>query len=325
MAALLLAPAIATAQDDDGDFGGSDDPGDDGSGDDGAADQGGDSTDDDPYEEGGDESPDGTTDDDPEPGGEAEAGEAAPTGPAEGTGADFEPGAGGAGERPARKDGVELPPPEPFLPNLDDRAEYDDAALEEALDEVPDGRPFAKGEMELGVGLGMAGYGDQYYMMLGAAFGYYVVNGLAPGLDVNYTTDFDSAGFADSVTLLPFLKWVFYRGKKFSPYVIGGAGREFQWAGDYPVHSWIAGLGFGAHIGIGSHVMIKIQIMFMHHWYDETAIHGQRDAILDCGHYIDGNGDSLGILAPETCTRENDDVGREWIYPIINLGASFMF
>lgn len=215
---------------------------------------------------------------------------------------------------------------EPYIPPLeDDRVDYDDDALEEALENIPDGKPFGKGDMELGVGLGMSGYGDQYYMMLGAAFGYYVINGLAPGIDINYTTDFGSTDFSDSITLLPFLKWVFYRSHKFSPYIIGGAGREFQWAGAFPVHSWLAGLGFGAHIGIGSHVVIKIQMMFLHHWYDDPMVKGWPDDKVFCGNYVDGNGDDTGILAPETCTTENNDVNREWIYPIITLGVSFMF
>ncbi len=242
---------------------------------------------------------------------------------------------------------------EPFIPEIeDDRVEYDDDALEDALEEVSDGKPFGKGEKELGIGLGMAGYGDNYYIGIGASFAYYVIKGLAPGLSLNYTTDFGSTEMADSITVLPYLKWVFFRSHKFSPYVVVDAGKEWQWAGQYPAHSWIAGAGFGAHIGIGKHVMINVSILFQHHWYDDPRVNEYPDDKV----YTDDNGydfwcgglgtcnldgweysvDTQNYITglcedptdPDTCAEpisDKKDIEREWIYPIINLGVSIMF
>lgn len=255
-------------------------------------------------------------------------------------------------EGPEEREEPELE--EPYIPPVeDDRVEYDDPALEEALESIPDGKPFGKGEMELGFSLAMAGIEDKYYVGLGAAYDYYVVNGLAPGLSISYTTDFGTTDFADSFTALPFLKWVFYRSAKFSPYVMIDAGKEWQWAGAYPVHSWIAGAGFGAHIGIGSHVMINLSILFQHHWYDDPFVQDYQDkdiykdgdgyeylcsdtstCDLDGWEFVDADNDGYidGMCDPDdpsaNCAPivdDRKDLDRAWVYPIINLGVSIMF
>ena len=83
---------------------------------------------------------------------------------------------------------------EPFVPDVeledDDDYGYEDDALQEALDDLPDGKPFAKGDIELGLGLGGYGSGDYFQLTIGGAFAYYVVNRLAPGIDLSYLTTF---------------------------------------------------------------------------------------------------------------------------------------
>ncbi len=196
---------------------------------------------------------------------------------------------------------------EPFVPDVeledDEYDDYDDDALQEALDNLPDGKPFAKGDIELGLGLGGYGSGGTFNLAIGGAFAYYVVNRLAPGIDLGYTHIFsDELEYPESFTTLPFLKFVILRSTKFAPYLILTGGRNFQWGGtDDPdkgyaaVSAWILGGGAGAHIGIGQHVALKIQLLALYYWYDEKII---RD-----GKVKDG----------------------ELLFPVISIGIAFIF
>ena len=240
---------------------------------------------------------------------------------------------------------------EPFLPEPPVEPAFDDGAQPQPLDDLPDGKPFAKGDMEPGVGLAFAGYGGDYYMMIGASFAYYVVNHFAPGLEVSYGTDFGSANIPDSVTLLPFAKFVILRSTKFAPYLIALAGREVQFNGYNSVHSWIVGAGAGVHIGLGEHVALRIQITFQHHWYDDLRIRvfdddriykdseGQ-EYLCDSAGACDLDGwvqaaDDEGYLIlcnpedPTDCVdairSDKSDLTHGWIFPIISIGMSFSF
>ncbi|MCK9462825.1 MAG: hypothetical protein M0R80_24650 [Proteobacteria bacterium] len=241
---------------------------------------------------------------------------------------------------------------EPFVPEEPIIVPYDDGAQPPpASADLDDGKPFAKGDMEPGFGLGFLGYGDLFYMSIGGSFAYYVVNRLAPGLEVSYGTDFGSADIPDSVTLLPFLKFVILRNPRFAPYLIAFGGREFQFNGYNAAHSWIVGGGAGVHIGIGEHVAIKIQLTFQHHWYDDAVISGYDDDAL----YKDGDGnkypppsgfdrEDVGGWDPAvatdgtpclvnpsddtiyTCaTKDKSDLTHDWIFPIISVGMTFSF
>jgi hypothetical protein len=241
---------------------------------------------------------------------------------------------------------------EPFVPGAPAEPAFDDGAQPPAED-LPDGKPFAKGDMEPGVGLAFAGYDGDYYMIIGASFAYYVVNHFAPGLEVSYGTDFGSANIPDSVTLLPFAKFVILRSTKFAPYLIALGGREFQFNGYNSVHSWIVGGGAGMHIGLGEHIALKIQVTFQHHWYDDPRVRGYDDDRLykdEAGNkYPCPSGTSCGDLAdwapaaatdgtpclvqneadpesPYTCAeKDKSDLTHEWIFPIISLGMTFSF
>jgi hypothetical protein len=106
--------------------------------------------------------------------------------------------------------------------------------------------------------------------------------------------------------LLPFLKFVVLRSQKFAPYLIVTGGREFQWGGtDNPakgysaVGSWLAGGGAGAHIGVGAHLAIKLQILALYCWYDETIV-----------RYSGGDTEKLD---------------GELLFPIVQIGLAFTF
>jgi len=250
-------------------------------------------------------------------------------------------------------------PPPPEEPDLDEpfvpgAPPFDDAAqpAPPPAADLDDGKPFAKGDMEPGAGLGFLGYGDLFYMSIGGSFAYYVVNRLAPGLEVMYGTDFGSADIPDSVTLLPFLKFVILRNARFAPYLIALGGREFEFNGANAVHSWIVGGGAGVHIGFGEHVSMKIQITFQHHWYDDPLVRDYDDEHVvrddegqayycesgDCPvddfdeEYIEDGTVFMCADAeaptPDTCAQllhDKKDLTHEWIFPIISFGVAFAF
>ena len=257
----------------------------------------------------------------------------------------------------------------PFVPGAAPAAEPpdvkydDDAKAAPAAADVPDGKPYAKGDMEPSLGFGFAGYDSAYFMMLGGSFAYYVANRFAPGIEVSYGTDFGSADIPDDVTLLPFAKFVILRSTKFAPYLIAQAGREFEFAGYNAVHSWIVGMGAGAHIGLGSHFLLKIEVTFQHHWYDDKRIRGYDDKhiyraadgsdyLCDSASSCDLDGwvsdeepvpESADQVYPVLCdpndpayqsgdtsgcahlVNDKKDLTHEWIYPIVTLGAAFLF
>lgn len=210
-------------------------------------------------------------------------------------------------EEPEPEEAEEPVLDEPFVPDVkiedDSYDDYDDDALQEALDNLPDGKPFAKGDIELGLGLGAYGYSGYFQLAIGGAFAYYVVNRLAPGIDLSYTHVFSSElEYPESLTVLPFLKFVIVRSTRFAPYLVLTGGRNFQWGGtDDPdkgytaVGSWILGGGAGAHIGMGQHVALKLQLLALYYWYDET--------INDAGKNKDG----------------------KLFFPVISIGIAFMF
>jgi len=132
----------------------------------------------------------------------------------------------------------------------DDLPSLDDVQLE-------DPRPFAQGDMEVSLGLGLSsGDGGTQYA-LGGAFFYYVLPGLAPGVDV--TVQGGSGIATQTWALLP-LKWVLYRSYDFAPYLVVEAGRIF--IADGVPDLWIAGGGPGFHLFSGRRVGLKAQVVF---------------------------------------------------------------
>ena len=160
---------------------------------------------------------------------------------------------------------------DPFVPGMEepvieDDGDYYGEGPEEA--ELPDFRPYGKGEMGLSIMLGAGGLGDYFTLSIGASFEYYVIARLAPGLMIIYSATWGDYEYPQSLWTMPFLKFVLIRSNKFAPYIIAGAGRDFEWGGtDDPtkgykaVSSWFGGPGGGAHIGIGAHVRLNLMIM----------------------------------------------------------------
>jgi hypothetical protein len=250
-----------------------------------------------------------------------------------------EPDAGSADAGVAvEADAGEPEPPQldPFLPPASSPPERDgvprDGAYEDEAqpgqDAPPDTEPFAQGDMEAGAGLGGYGDGSYFALSVGGLFAYYVVARLAPGLDLQYTTVFsedDNYDYPDSLTLLPFLKFVIMRSTRFAPYVVATGGREFEWGGDFKTDAWIAGGGVGAHIGIAEHFAIKVQLLLLYYWYDDTKVYGYRDKDLgkdEMGKYIEGTCDGQPC---RIYVHDEKDLSAELVFPVITVGMAFTF
>lgn len=98
-------------------------------------------------------------------------------------------------------------------------------------------RPFARGSMDLGLVIALSG-GSEVAFTLGGNFGYFVLPGLEPGLQVDVTF---GSNRPTVTSLLPYLRWVFYRSFVLSPYVKAQGGRFF--ISDAPDLSGIGGGG----------------------------------------------------------------------------------
>lgn len=191
-----------------------------------------------------------------------------------------------------------------------------------------DGLPFARGDMELGVGLGGAGDGDSFLLAVGGNFAYYVLNRLAPGIEVQYVHVFSDIDYPESMTVLPFVKFVLIRSTRFAPYLVAAGGREFEWGSDYAVDAWIAGGGAGAHIGIGEHFAIKLQLMALYYWYDETKVLGYEDSIFTQTDY-EGRKYAEFACGNNICVayedEDSNDIDGKLFFPLISIGMAFYF
>jgi hypothetical protein len=228
-----------------------------------------------------------------------------------------------------------------YLPEGADYPEAPAGAVLLDLEEPP--LPFAQGDMELGLGLGLAGGSEVFYLGLGGAFAYYVVNRLAPGIDLQYTKIFSDFEYPDSFRLLPFLKFVILRNARFAPYLIVAGGHEFQWGGSQnptkgvrETDAWIFGGGAGAHIGLGEHFAIKIQLLALYYWYTQKKIFGLDDtwfddeldgeavAFVDDGLKPCDEGDP-GCTSYYSRSGDTKDRDGELFFPLVTIGMAFFF
>jgi len=88
---------------------------------------------------------------------------------------------------------------------------------------VEEPRPFARGSMNAGLALGFSS-GEGTAFTLGAGFGYFVLPGLEPGLELEVTFGSDRPTVT---SLLPYLRWVVWRSYTLSPFLKVQGGRWF--------------------------------------------------------------------------------------------------
>lgn len=122
--------------------------------------------------------------------------------------------------------------------------------------EPRDDRPWGRGTMVPTFGLGAGGlFSDIATLNFGLGFNYYIVNGLSAGLSFSdtiliYKSAFKARypGIEDQLPtnvfdITPTLQYVFFRSRRFSPYVYGGAGPVFFNHGAGTYGQWVAGPG----------------------------------------------------------------------------------
>ncbi len=125
----------------------------------------------------------------------------------------------------------------------------------------PDDRPWVPGWMVPRLVLGSGGlFGDVPRLRMGLAGEYYVANGLAVGLELVDTIYFYQAELrrryeglennlpTNAFEMVPTLRWVFFRSRRFSPYVLGGVGPVFANRGVGTHGVWVGQPGVLVHL-----------------------------------------------------------------------------
>lgn len=147
-------------------------------------------------------------------------------------------------------------------------------------EEPPPKLMYAKGDMDASLGFSLAGDGNVNYLGFTAKFAYYVMDRLAPGLDLRYTNVIGESkteyGYPDAITLLPLLKFVLSR-KQVAPYIFATGGYEWQWGAKSSANAWVLGLGGGVNVSVSKHVMINIELSALHYWYTKKKIYWYND------------------------------------------------
>lgn len=135
-----------------------------------------------------------------------------------------------------------------------------------------DGKPFGKGTPRFSLGVG-AGFSESLTVLsIGASGGYFIVNGLELGGQIDDTfliwSPETKAEFprinkeipSNVFRVTPTLRWVFLRTRWFSPYVRAGVGPTILNNGGGVLGHWLAQPG--AFIGVGRHVYIDLGVSF---------------------------------------------------------------
>lgn len=128
-------------------------------------------------------------------------------------------------------------------------------ALALAQGEDP-GLPFEQGDMEIALALGLATGEDSYQYAVGGAFAYYVLPGLAPGLDVTFH---GGDQIPNQTWVLVPLKWIVYRSRTFAPYLVAEGGRIFIHEGQPDL--WMAGGGPGFYLSFSPRAGAEVQVI----------------------------------------------------------------
>jgi hypothetical protein len=233
-------------------------------------------------------------------------------------------------------------------------------------EEPPPKLMYAKGDMETSLSFSLSGDGNVNYLGFSAKFAYYLMDRLAPGIDFRYTNiigeDAVPYSYPDTITLLPFLKFVLSR-KQVAPYILGEGGYEWQWGGNSAANAWILGLGAGVNVAVSKHVLINIELTALHYWYTKKKVYWYKDDDLlsvegngsakinksdckgeGCGP-LTGNAEDVAegevvlvdsdkkqylctddkICGADATFKDKKDVDREWFFPQISVGIAIVF
>ncbi len=163
--------------------------------------------------------------------------------------------AGTAMARPARS--APPLPDEPFIELADARARLLHRVRPKQADRL---EPFGQHTMNAGFGLGLGRSDGGFSMGIGGTFGYFVIDGLEPGVDLSVTFGEDDPVV---VSLMGYLRWVFWRAYPFSPFlkVQGGA-----WFIPDEAYSdvGLVGFGGGGALFVTSHLAVIFEGMALY-------------------------------------------------------------
>ena len=138
--------------------------------------------------------------------------------------------------------------------------------------ETPGERPWQRGIVMPSIGFGVGFQPSLTQLSLSIGGSYFVAKGLAIGLGVSDTVFIFSQDFratypgiekqvaTNMLRVMPSLRYVFWRNRRFSPYVQGGVGPVFLNHGGGTIGEWNAGPG--AYIGLGGPVFLDLGVGF---------------------------------------------------------------
>jgi hypothetical protein len=146
--------------------------------------------------------------------------------------------------------------------------------------------------MNLGLALGFSS-GEGTAFGLGAGFGYFVLPGLEPGVELEVTFGSDRPTVT---SLLPYLRWIVWRSYSLSPYIKAQGGRWFI-GGDQDDLSAVGG-GGGVVLFLTRHTGLQLEGMVFRLFPEEVC--GESCTTTSVGF-------SLGLFfggAPPTASRQ---------------------
>jgi hypothetical protein len=133
-------------------------------------------------------------------------------------------------------------------------------------------QPWRKGTLAPSFEFGFGYRRDAISLGFGVGLGYYIIDGLSLGLELDDTVSLYSANRrsrhpnlgdevpTNLVRLTPTVRYVFFRRYRFSPYVEAGIGPTFLNNGHGPLGHWKAGPG--VFIGLTGPLFLDVGVVF---------------------------------------------------------------
>lgn len=175
---------------------------------------------------------------------------------------------GAAGAALAQDVAPASPSPDTIVPALEVEPVFEPEPLPPpALPTIPAAAPpeeetgyGRKNSMHLGLSLGLGGGSGGLRFAGGLGFGYFLVTGVAPGVDLSVN---GGSGVLTTTSLTGTLRLVPIRTNNFSLFLIGRAGRLFISSHD---DTWVAGGGAGVVVPFGRSAGLVISYEILGLW-----------------------------------------------------------
>ena len=92
----------------------------------------------------------------------------------------------------------------------------------------------------------------------------------------------------------------------------------------------------GAHIGLGEHFALKVQLLALYYWYDDTKVIGVKDSWFDDEYngqqaaFVTDNGQPCddgdpGCTSVYYKSQDRKDLAGELFFPLITIGFAIFF